>query len=751
MKVILNLRILSQLRKYLLSLLIVIALLTPEANAQESCEGDTLGAYLSKVFEGFSEDEKATWLLEQSRTMFYQNPEIALKYSIRLYELVEELSSSHLQVLSSFNLARAYINLSRYPKAYKYILEGIAIAKQKNEKQLLGDGYRILGVWYDMQGDLVNALDNYHKSLAVYEELGDEQLMATCYNNIGIMHNELNNHDSAIEFYKKAIEIHEKMDNKRSLSKAYCNLGNVFQETGDFMSALTYLGKALSIDRMMEDKQGVAANLLNIGLVYFMMRDYDKALSNMNQSLELSKELKDTYRVIDRYSAISDVYDSLGDFKNGEFYAQEALDLSREIGSLRQQAYAVQQLVFSFSKQKLFEEAFTCQKELNLINDSLYSIDKEREIALINTKYQVEKQQEELQKAMLLSAKDRVIRNAFIAAFALSLFLIFIVFNSYRTKLVANRIINEKNVELEQANTEIIAQRDEVEAQRDMVISQKERLEEVHMHITNSLRYAQSIQAAILPPEKLLNEISANHFVLTKPCELVSGDFFWTTSFDDYHVFCIADCTGHGVPGAFMSILGVNALNDIVGRHRVTNPSEILGYLRESVIEALSQNDPDHLHKDGLDIALCVHNRKKHVLEFAGAGIPLWLIAKPNSRELSALSSSEPLAGGEYSLYEIKGNVFPVGFSPRMETFTLHSIPIPTRSLSVYLATDGFADQLGGEPKGKFGGQKLKSLVLQNSQIDFSTQKTKLNDAFESWKGIGFQVDDATILGVKIS
>jgi serine phosphatase RsbU (regulator of sigma subunit) len=248
----------------------------------------------------------------------------------------------------------------------------------------------------------------------------------------------------------------------------------------------------------------------------------------------------------------------------------------------------------------------------------------------------------------------------------------------------------------------------------------------------------------------VLQQISPEYFVLMKPCELVSGDFYWATSFDEYQIFCVADCTGHGVPGAFMSILGLTALNDIVARHRVTKPNEILGYLRESVIEALSQNDPEQLHKDGLDIALCMFNSKTCELQFAGAKIPLWIVCQDESIFNEHKEPLKPFTKNGLSLFEIKGDIMPVGQSPRMLSFTNHSFTLNNSSVNIYLATDGFGDQIGGSKNSKFSSLGLKKIILENIDKPFSDQSELLGKTFDEWKGNLFQVDDVTVLGIKI-
>ncbi len=279
---------------------------------------------------------------------------------------------------------------------------------------------------------------------------------------------------------------------------------------------------------------------------------------------------------------------------------------------------------------------------------------------------------------------------------------------------------------------------------------QNVKLEKFRQHTTESLRYAQSIQAAILPSEKVIHSISEEHFVLMKPCEFVSGDFFWATTFNEFQIFCVADCTGHGVPGAFMSILGITALNDIVIKHRISKPSDILGYLRQSVIETLSQNDAEQLHKDGMDIALCTFNSKTRELQFAGAGIPMWVVTNNPECKLLFEAKSEKVEYQNLNLFEVKGDPMPVGLSPRIKPFTNSVYALNNNSVAIYLLTDGYTDQFDETRQAKYGNQKLKKQIIEINHLAFTEQKVHLEKEFDVWKGSGYQLDDVAILGIKI-
>ncbi|MFP4556908.1 MAG: tetratricopeptide repeat protein [Bacteroidales bacterium] len=702
-----------------------------------------------KPFQSQNDDEEIREVLVKSINAQYSDPEKSLEYALKALKLAQETKNTPFETQAYLRIANVKIDYGKYSEAWEDINKAIEIAQNIESRVPLANAWRVLGVWYDMQGDLTSALRNYHKALSIYQEIGDIAGTSSCYNNIGIMHYELEDYDSAIEFYQKSIEIDLAQNNKRSLSKGYCNIANVYIKVGKPDVALNYLTKAQGIDELLDDKQGLAATKHNIGLAYLRMDKPNHALPYFKESLKICEEINDQYRIVTRLTTISEVYLINGKITEAIEVANRGLDISREIGSLGQQPYILNHLIDAYKHISDYKKALETQNMLIAVNDSLFDIEKAREVTNIRTNYQVEQKQLELDKAKMIATKDRTIRNVFGVALGLCVILISFILHGYMSKQKKNQRINEQNIALEQANAEIIAQRDEVEAQRDMLVSQKQKLEEANIQTQDSLRYAQSIQAAILPSEKVLQQISSNFFVMMKPCELVSGDFFWAAAFDDYQVFGLADCTGHGVPGAFMSILGITALNDIVNKHRISKPSDILSYLRQSVIEALGQNDSEQLHKDGMDIALCVFNVKTRMLQFAGAGLPLWFVTSEKNAE-SFNCSSKTIAANGLSLCELKGDNMPVGYSPAVKPFTNHQIDLNGKILTIYLATDGFPDQFGGINRKKYGVKRFKEFIVSTNNVSMTKQKELFEREFEIWKGNSYQIDDTTIVGLKL-
>jgi serine phosphatase RsbU (regulator of sigma subunit) len=318
-------------------------------------------------------------------------------------------------------------------------------------------------------------------------------------------------------------------------------------------------------------------------------------------------------------------------------------------------------------------------------------------------------------------------------------------------------LLSRQNVEIQQKNEEIMTQRDEIASQRDMVTWQKEEIEVIHEELTSSIRYALTIQQAMLPSTDFLNEAGLSYFTLFKPRDIVSGDFYWATCSSRTIIIAVADCTGHGVPGAFMSMLGITLLNEIIVNEHITQPDIILNRLRADVMIALQQGSGSQ--RDGMDIALCALNLDTLELQFAGANNPLYIIKPaishwpPDSyRETVGQGGAEangqqPAANSQ--LIELKGDKMPIGIHDLMDRFTLHTQSLQKNDC-IYLFSDGIADQFGGPQNKKFMMKNLKSLFCEISSYSVNDQKDILEKTTIEWKGDNAQVDDITVMGIRI-
>jgi len=352
----------------------------------------------------------------------------------------------------------------------------------------------------------------------------------------------------------------------------------------------------------------------------------------------------------------------------------------------------------------------------NSLKDSIIREENLNQISELETKYETERVSREnellntqnmLQETEL--KRQRVMIYSLIGIFVVILGSAFLLFRAYRAIKHANFLLEEQNIEIKH--------------QRDQIFQQKQ-------EITDSIHYASRIQTAILPPETFLDNLD-DHFILYKPRDIVSGDYYWMTQKDNKTIVVAADCTGHGVPGAFMSMLGISFLNEIVNKGESTEANEILNSLRANVVNSLHQTGEEGEQQDGMDLALCVIDNDRTKLWYAGAYNPLYLIRK-----------------GE--LTEIKPDKMPIGIhKEKSESFKNNVVPIQ-KGDALYMFSDGYVDQFGGPKAKKFMSKNFKELLISIHKKAMNQQKEILDNTIEDWKGNVEQIDDILVMGLRV-
>ncbi len=323
---------------------------------------------------------------------------------------------------------------------------------------------------------------------------------------------------------------------------------------------------------------------------------------------------------------------------------------------------------------------------------------------------------------------------------ALLLIVLIMLYKQFREKRASNAILQAQNAEILEQNAEILYQKEKIEKQRNELENQKkelkeknEQLERFNWLIIDSIDYASSIQAAFLPTMDVFSPFFEDQLVIYFPKDVVSGDFYWAYTHDNTIVFAVADCTGHGVPGGFMSMLGMSALTELMGRH-VLEPADILNNLRKLVIQSLKQTGRIGEHQEGLEISIVTYTKGSDYVEFAGANQPIWLVKKNNH---------------SYQLFEYRGDRMPISYIAKMDKFTSQRIPVSAGD-QLYLFSDGYYHQLGGDNFAqKFSKRRFKGLIIQNAHLSMDQQKNILEDEFFQWVSGCDQVDDISILGLK--
>lgn len=306
--------------------------------------------------------------------------------------------------------------------------------------------------------------------------------------------------------------------------------------------------------------------------------------------------------------------------------------------------------------------------------------------------------------------------------------------------------VAERTAQLKSTLKVVNSQKLELKSTLEVVNSQKLEIESAHEQITDSIKYARYIQTAILPQKELLEAYLKEYFVFYMPKDIVSGDFYWVTQLEDLTVIAAGDCTGHGVPGAFMSMLGAAFLNEIVNKEKITHPGVILNRLRKEVIRSLHQHGETGELRDGMDLAVCVIDFNQKTLQFAGANNPIYIIRKKEDKRVDCDNTFDY---GDYNLFEMKGDHMPIAIHESMTDFNTHEIEL-VRGDMLYMFSDGFADQFGGSEGKKLHYKAFRKILLEYADEAMGEQKRYLEKAFSEWKGGYAQVDDVLVVGFRV-
>ena len=605
--------------------------------------------------------------------------------------------------------------------AKKSLLKNNSEIVKKRLKTSLAAALNNIGYIYNAQGQTKKALAYFSQSLKISEELGDKKEIAFSLNNII---ETLNGQGEAIEVLdylsrsikKREEEILSKSDMAISLN----NIGALYNSRGQVKEALGYYSRSLKIREEIGDKEGIASSLNNIGVIYIKQGQVKEALGYYNRSLKIREEIGDKSGMASSLNNIGVIYKDLGQLNEALIYGLKSLTFSQEIASPMRIGRASGLLSEVYEKQDKGIKALEMYKLFITMRDSIENKETQKAAALQQAKYAYEKQKtlDDAAHNKILAVEQeekeqqQILTGAITIGLGLVVIFLIFVFNRLKATRKQKSVIEQQKVE--------------VEKQKEVVDLAHNELEEKNQEIMDSIVYAKRIQSAILPPSKVVKECLKESFILYKPKDVVAGDFYWMHQQEGKVLFAAADCTGHGVPGAMVSVVCNNALNRSVREYGLTIPGEILDKTREIVVQEFEKSEEDV--KDGMDIALCSIEGMK--LQYAGAYNPLWIIRN-----------------GE--VLETKANKQPIGQFENPEPYTTHSFDLE-KGDTIYIFSDGYVDQFGGEKEKKFKAKAFRQLLLSIQDKSIEEQKTTINEAFENWKGDLEQIDDVCVIGVRV-
>jgi serine phosphatase RsbU (regulator of sigma subunit) len=582
-----------------------------------------------------------------------------------------------------------------------------------------GVAYNDMGFIYQQYGSMGTANDYYFKGLGVFDSLGDREKMANSLINIGYIFEMQNDYASTLSYYRKALELRKALGSTQGLAESYNNIGTVLIKTGKVEEGLKDYRLSLKLYEQLGDKRMLAYIYNNMAAVH---KDYlrsDSDLYYFRRALALRKETKDRAGIAYSLSSLARAFMERSKMDSAFILANEALRIADELGYADYRKEAHYTLYKLNVKSKRPEEALRHYELYTALKDSISSKANTRDLARREMQYDFDKKEAiahaEQEKKDAVTAQEKQVQRTIIIAVTAGLgaVLVFAVLLYNRFRLTRR-------------------QKQIIEAQKQEVEQQKELVEEKNREVTDSINYAKRIQRALLASGQVLEKNLPEYFILYRPKDIVSGDFYWAAECagEGKFLLCVADCTGHGVPGAFMSLLNISKLGETVRERGITSPEAVLNNVRQEIIRALNPEGSAEESKDGMDAVLCSFDFEGCELTYAAANNAFYLV---RDGALTACAADK----------------MPVGKSPKEEEpFTLRRMGLSPGDL-IYIFTDGYADQFGG-PKGKkFKYRQLEEVLLGNAGKSMAEQRDLLDEALQSWKGDLEQVDDILLIGIR--
>ena len=655
-----------------------------------------------------------------------------------------------------FGEAKAYFGIGKWKtiwtkdfiSAEGLYLKALTIYQQENRFAEELEMTKTLSLFYQFTGDSPKSVDFLHRSLKRYPE--NNLYKGSIYNELGNIFKSSSKGTDGITYYDKSEKfINQILKPERNEELIILsndkNRGVIYRNLGSYDTAYFYLNRSLLFSQELGDSMWMARNYNSLAILYQYQNDEELAIETYKKSLHLKRQLNYMDGVLTTLTNLGQLYVQNKEFNLAFKCLSEAEELSERSGYLTRKVQIKESMALYYSSKNNFKLAFQYLTDFHTLKDSLLKQENFKESKKLEALYQNKNNkilQEKLKADLAASdlrevnksAKIKSQQNYILLGVTVSIMLfgliIYVISTNIRRKK-ANHLLRVKNDEVLEKNKKIEIQKHEIE--------------EKNQEILDSINYAKRIQNAILPNPKFFKEKLKNSFIYYQPKDVLAGDFYWMDVADDYIIWAAADCTGHGIPGAMVSVVCHNALNRSVYELGMREPGKILESTRELVIETFIKSGQEV--KDGMDIAICCYRPDQNELLFAGANNPLWIIRKSESEILQ--ENELQSKNGDLTLIEVKGDKQPVGLHFLKEAFTTHKVQLKKNDL-LYLFTDGFADQFGGQKGKKLKNKNFKKLLLEKAKTNINDQGKVLSSEFNSWKAEFEQLDDVCVIGVQL-
>lgn len=663
-------------------------------------------------------DPKIEGLLLRAKTIRHADVDSSVLYATKALDLAEQSDDAYLKAKSMSTLASSL----RYKggnaeKVIDLLQKSVLLFKSIHEKELLGRAYIALALCFDDKADYQTALKYNFMALDVFNEFDFADGIQEVSNNIAVIYEDLDDPKNALKYYTQSLEFAKKTNDAGAIGGAYANIGAYYIKNGDQAKATGYLKQAIDLKRSVNDWAGVARITSNMGRMYYAGGEEEKGVEYFKQSLEIKKKYKIYEDINSSYYNLGIIEEDRGNFKQAVQYYQSAYEWAMKFDNLQSALSALGGMVNMYDTLGEYKKALNYSIDYIGLSDSLFNIEKSKQTLELKEKYETDKKEKELLLQRAIATKNEAESKRkttfIIAVLGVLLLVTGLLFMVYKT----SKLKQKTNVELEQKNK--------------LIEHQKELVEEKQKEIIDSINYAKRIQTALLASDKLLSANLPEYFVLFKPKDIVAGDFYWAAPTPEGFLYITADCTGHGVPGAFMSLLNISKLNETINQKHILRPDLIFNDVRAEIVNALNPEGSTEESKDGMDAVLCKLDAKNMKLEFSGANNSFYIV---RNKEILVCKADKMAVGKSHD---------------DSTPFTFNEIALQKGDM-IFTFTDGYADQFGG-PKGKkLKYKQMEEIMLSIAGLPLQEQKDILDRRFEEWKGSLEQVDDVLVIGVRV-
>lgn len=650
----------------------------------------------------------------------YSDPDSAFYFAQIGYDLALSVNNKKWMASALNTQGVSLMYEGNLEMALEYYLKSLAITEAQGDKKGMGYSYFHLGKVYQHQGNNESALYYYKKYLNISEEMGEKYGTAASLSNIGNLYHNEGDNEKALEYYRKSIAIKEEVN--ASVGTQYFNVACILLEQNNLNEALISFHKVEKINnesRNNED-QGQIYVYDALSRTHHKLKNTQQALDYVNRAINLSEKLSYNFGKSFSYRTAAEIYKSIGNTRKSIEFANKSLSISILTGQQAGIKKASNLLYMDYKEIGNLPQALEMHELYMDTKDSLAKMDAEEELY----KYEVDKEYELKKQADSIKHADEILIQQ------------------------AENLAKEEQLKSEKQQRTgllvivglvlvslgfVFVQLRKTRAQKVVIEGQHEKLNESHREITDSINYAKRIQDALMTSALYIKDVLPESFILFNPKDVVSGDFYWVYRSPKGQIyFTVADCTGHGVPGAFMSMIGTSLLNEFIIENNIEDTAEVLTKMRAQIIKSLDQKGLEGENKDGMDMALCKYDPKKGTVQYSGAYNPLIHISKNQINQL-------------------KGDSQPVGLhTGKKLPFTNKEIQVAKGDM-LYIYSDGFPDQFGGEKGKKYLSGKFKKFLLSISDKPIEEQNTLIKEEFTNWIGDHEQIDDVCVMGIRIT